>query len=749
MTAVGVDSGQAFRLTIGSIPFITGGAVIFTLLAGSRRTSFFEIVGIGFAVSTILHSTTSFVLGELGYHGIVDDVLLFVVLCCLSLMPCTRLSSTTLVRVESPVLAQTLLVTTLISYFAWSSVIWPYLLVIIFSVLLPPVCRLIRYHSRVQVPRNYFLFVLTPFLALATQALASSIFNLPKPYLQIGLLTDNIFDETLTWSVARFGYSENPFFSGGTIIGYQLVNSWVGNFSSLFHTQPFVILAAFSPLFAVASILAISTTFFSSSRPRVVFLIIVLVGLQGSFGELFPISEPPRAQQLVTTSWVLLAVFLGEEWLRSRKPRWLICSLLATFAAILGKTQLSTIPILFLIVNVVFLYINKGNRKSALLGLCGLMVTALVFLQISATYLDDRSNPWQINLDLGTLSTWIIPILLTLLLRWVLATLNNSGALSAENSFAMRTLTVSLICVLTYALTHDSNGLRHVISVIVALGAIAAADSFDKSIRTVGLGHAITLIGIGCLVGALFYYGRERTIILNPPKDHWTRLVSLEHPMIFQFLSVLLAGFTFGVLRIRPNLKKAKQLLVSISIMCSLISLGTNFGVHQAWAARQELRGLVRLEIGQRWPRNDVPNLDVVPATQWIRSNTKADEVIASNNICPTIPSSGVNLSADVGGDCLRLNMSSFIAAYSQRLTYLDGPSQAFIFPEFQSVANQRYRTSIKFASTNDGASHQKLIEDGVDYFVVDLTKTDLRSWEPRGTIRYQDDSFAVIELRD
>jgi hypothetical protein len=93
--------------------------------------------------------------------------------------------------------------------------------------------------------------------------------------------------------------------------------------------------------------------------------------------------------------------------------------------------------------------------------------------------------------------------------------------------------------------------------------------------------------------------------------------------------------------------------------------------------------------------------------------------------------------------------MSSFIAAYSQRLTYLDGPSQAFIFPEFQSVANQRYRTSIKFASTNDGASHQKLIEDGVDYFVVDLTKTDLRSWEPRGTIRYQDDSFAVIELRD
>jgi hypothetical protein len=93
--------------------------------------------------------------------------------------------------------------------------------------------------------------------------------------------------------------------------------------------------------------------------------------------------------------------------------------------------------------------------------------------------------------------------------------------------------------------------------------------------------------------------------------------------------------------------------------------------------------------------------------------------------------------------------MSNLVTAFSQRKAYIDGPYQAFIGPELMENASERYRDSILFATNNDPNSHERMIRDGVDYFVVDLGQTTLRDWEPRGTIRYQDDHYAVVELNN
>jgi hypothetical protein len=93
--------------------------------------------------------------------------------------------------------------------------------------------------------------------------------------------------------------------------------------------------------------------------------------------------------------------------------------------------------------------------------------------------------------------------------------------------------------------------------------------------------------------------------------------------------------------------------------------------------------------------------------------------------------------------------MAPWIAAFGQRRMYIEGPWQAFITDESLTTANQRYRDSILFATNNDPNSHRRMIRDGVDYFVVDLGQTTLRDWEPRATIRYQDDHYAVVELNN
>jgi hypothetical protein len=59
----------------------------------------------------------------------------------------------------------------------------------------------------------------------------------------------------------------------------------------------------------------------------------------------------------------------------------------------------------------------------------------------------------------------------------------------------------------------------------------------------------------------------------------------------------------------------------------------------------------------------------------------------------------------------------------------------------------RRQTATFGFVSAPTQGHLKQMLDDGVDWFVVDRSTTDLISWAPFATIRYENDSFFVLEL--
>ena len=597
--------------------------------------------------------------------------------------------------------------------------------------------------------------VSAPVIGLALQVIAQNRFDFRRPYLYLGWLTDNIFDEGLAWSVSRYGYSENPFFTGQRVIGYLLTNSWTGDVYEALHASPFTVLSSFGVLTALISTLLITFAICEKHglSSRVAVIAVILVGLQGSFGELFPFTEPPRIQHVLAMAWLLLAILAIEHFMD--RTIWLTALFISvvTVAVLLGKTQMFVVLIGFFAVSALVASVDQRRMRPVFIGAMATGVLLIVFRWASDRYFAARTNPWTFHRDTDTILLWVMPIIIALVTRTffpftLFGRLGKSG-----NRFALRVAAVGLPAVVAFAVFHDANALRHVVEMTLLLGALSAAPLIDKFISSSPRFVTILAIGSGFVFGALLFAQSERSIILNFPEESRVRLLALEHPARTQLAFILLASVVIVPVALLARALSRNKRGVSIGLAtCSvvgLLTIGTNFGTLASWSVRLEVRGLVALEKGDKWPSRGERTEPHIPALMWVRAETDKSAIIANNLLCKGLPLGGIVPTGNVVGDCHLRNMSALVTSFGQRRSFLDGPSQAFIGGDSINLASQRYRDSILFATTNDPNSYARMIRDGVDYFVVDLGQTTLRDWEPRGTIRFQDDHYAVVELNN
>ena len=65
----------------------------------------------------------------------------------------------------------------------------------------------------------------------------------------------------------------------------------------------------------------------------------------------------------------------------------------------------------------------------------------------------------------------------------------------------------------------------------------------------------------------------------------------------------------------------------------------------------------------------------------------------------------------------------------------------------FTPEIDGRQTATLGFAADPTAAQAKQMLDDGVDWFVVDRSTTDRTSWEPFATVRYSNDTFFVLEL--
>jgi hypothetical protein len=166
----------------------------------------------------------------------------------------------------------------------------------------------------------------------------------------------------------------------------------------------------------------------------------------------------------------------------------------------------------------------------------------------------------------------------------------------------------------------------------------------------------------------------------------------------------------------------------------------------------------------------DLPTDDVMEVGSWIRANTPTDTLIGSNYFCETRANFKLDCSdpswwrkwqvkADEAGAfdsfCLVETKQQIghvqnylLPAVTDRRFYIQGPGFILGCSQPSEWITERIDLSESFARMPDDENCSKLVDAGVEFFVVDRRTTDRESWDGFATEKLSNQSFRVLELK-
>ena len=157
------------------------------------------------------------------------------------------------------------------------------------------------------------------------------------------------------------------------------------------------------------------------------------------------------------------------------------------------------------------------------------------------------------------------------------------------------------------------------------------------------------------------------------------------------------------------------------------------------------------------WSRNGESYLgtdEMLDLADWTNKNTNTDDIFASNFGWPRLNADQEGIFAapcyfqriKYGGDCLRTR-DGLLMMHIHRLFWLQATgSRSYVLdPEMKD----RQSATLGFVADPTSTQVKQMLNDGVDWFLVDRTTTDRTSWEPFASIKYTNDSFFALQLNE
>jgi len=147
-------------------------------------------------------------------------------------------------------------------------------------------------------------------------------------------------------------------------------------------------------------------------------------------------------------------------------------------------------------------------------------------------------------------------------------------------------------------------------------------------------------------------------------------------------------------------------------------------------------------------------SLELRNIASWINQNSKENDIVASNFGWPVIKVNELALfstpctavrNKDVPVETCRRTNNALLVAYMHRRTWLQATS--IHYTGFTQEIDSRQTATLGFAADPTSANSQQMLDDGVDWFVVDRSTTNRTSWDPYATIEYTNDSFFALRL--
>jgi len=564
---------------------------------------------------------------------------------------------------------------------------------------------------------------------------------------------DMLFFEAIGTSLVQFGPLDSIFTPDAVVRYHWLTYAWTGFLTDAAGAEPFVALTRVVPLLTLIASVLIAAAWtrrltHAPWAPVLAVLLIVTGGyVGGSYGTILNFDSPSTA---LTTVWLMAGVLLSLQWADNRrlhKATLLLIGLIST-ATTAGKISTGFLLISALTVMVVFGLIRRAPWLSRAIALwiaavIGAASAYLLFIFGSAdpgglqlfSLVDRASSVQGLNPIPGfagaALGTAILA--LAVIPRWAGAAWFLRDPETRWSPTSGMALGLALGGILPLLLI--SGGVNETWFALAASGPLAVLSAggigrFVEQMRSSRAQGMMTYLLPSALVAAGLWIALWFLWSSGPSGGNvWEYTWRWAGPIVV-WIGAIAAGRFIGRGLVIPYRWFGFSLLILVLVAVPsrlLVYAGPVAGSQPGTRgdlfgpSQQFTQGIDQILITS-WTS------DQVRAAEWIRQQTQASDLLATN-----------------------ITFSPIVNAYSQRQTYISGIlfQAPYGWPAGIQILVEREQASLAFIQQPSSQSWLPLCVAGVRYLWVDRTRASADSWLPWADIAQAFGDTVILRVTD
>ena len=137
--------------------------------------------------------------------------------------------------------------------------------------------------------------------------------------------------------------------------------------------------------------------------------------------------------------------------------------------------------------------------------------------------------------------------------------------------------------------------------------------------------------------------------------------------------------------------------------------------------------------------------IDQQSIAEWVEINTPENSIVGSNFLCSNLILTIKDISERL--DCRNRNNFAWITALAHRQVLLEVWFPTELNVNVDTRINRYLYLSDTFATQNYSMSYEELARLGVDYFIIDRSRTKRTTWSPNASIVFENESYLILKL--
>jgi hypothetical protein len=554
---------------------------------------------------------------------------------------------------------------------------------------------------------------------------------------------DQVFSESLSWSLNSFGRSDSPFLAGSPINYHWLSLHWAGLLTNASNGSSWNSIARVMPILSyigIFSLLVVISSKLHKQSFNMVSIAIPFLFLSNTFGlNLEKFITSPTFQftciWMLATFNILISNLDDFSWLK------LLFVGLMIFATLGGKLMNGLVVLggLGIVLLIQAKSIQGINRRKLFFSLViPLLATTFAYLYFYQSKGLSDSNTLKIGLRIGSDIGLVRPESTFLIQVFAALIFNLSMSLSTvlaficiikmrqENGFKVDLLAGSMIAglVATTITSHGGGSQLYFLmaSVVISLSLFPVIITEIKAITTTYWKFFLGSSAIGVVCQITWNYSNS--------------LSDYRSSILIKFAAVSICPVLASLFWIYQRLKQSDRNVPGtgfVQYFCLVVLLSSvSIGIFQRLERLPQVSQSV--SVNQADPTRITGSTSHLEILNWIRKNTPTADIIAINRFC--IP--------EIDPCIMKWQL---VSAISHRRVLIEGGYGNPLTLQKGELLD-RFELSTTFAISPDSNKLKRLCDQGVTWFFYDPFGITRRiDWAPFASVQLSNDSASLLKL--